>query len=68
MTDRVHSLAVVLERDIRIDDVQATINAIKQVKGVIDVTPEIADLNSHMAYARARTDLQSKLWKALHDE
>ncbi len=38
MTDRFHSLIVVLEKDIREDDAQAMMEAIKCLKGVINVS------------------------------
>jgi hypothetical protein len=67
MTDRFHSLVVVLEKDIREDDAQAIINAIQMVKGVLTVEGLVADPTSLMAYARARSDLQHKLFSTLHD-
>jgi hypothetical protein len=68
MTDRFHSLVVVLEKDIREDDAQAIIDAIKMVKGVLTVDGLVADPTSMMAYARARSDLQHKLFTALQEK
>ena len=42
MTDRFHSLTVVLEREIRDDDAEPIIAAIKMIKGVAEVTGEVA--------------------------
>lgn len=47
MTDRIHSIILVLAEDIRIDDAESLIAAAKQFRGVIDVTPNVADLGSH---------------------
>jgi hypothetical protein len=39
MTDRHAAYLVVLENDIREDDAETTISALRQIKGVIDVQP-----------------------------
>ncbi len=61
MTDRVHSLTVVLEHDVREDDVQSLTKAIHMMRGVLSVSGKVADLDSHMAEERARHDLGQKL-------
>lgn len=61
MTDRYNALTVVLERDIRDDDAAPIILAIQQVKGVLEVTGHVADMDSHLAEVRARRALQNKL-------
>jgi ACT domain-containing protein len=68
MTDRVYALTVVLEKDIQDDDVEQTIQAIKQIKGVLDVTSKIVDIQFYASQLRVRVDLESKLWKVLRDE
>jgi hypothetical protein len=68
MTDRFHSLIVVLEKDIREDDAQNIMAAIQMVKGVLSVEGLVADPTSLMAYTRARMDLHQKLFDALHDK
>jgi hypothetical protein len=40
-------------------------NAIRCLKGVIDVSGNVADYDSHAAYAKARYDIAEKLWAAL---
>ncbi len=45
MTDRYAGFVVVLDEDVREDDAQATINAIRQIKGVLGVEPVGADIN-----------------------
>lgn len=66
MTDRYNALTVVLEKDIRNDDAEALLNAIRQLRGVLSVTGNVADLDSHMAQARARHELGEKLWRVLY--
>ncbi len=66
MTDRYDSFTVVLKHNIRSDDAKATINAIKQIKGVLSVTPNINDSAEHVAEMRVRNELTEALWKVLH--
>lgn len=61
MTDRLRGFVVTLDRDLREDDAEATLNAIRQVRGVIDVSPVVADYNSLMAYARVRGEVADRL-------
>jgi hypothetical protein len=63
MTDR---LTVVLEKDIRDDDAQPLIEAIKQMRGVLDVQPLMANIESYIAQSRARAELGQKLWDILY--
>ena len=39
MTDRVGTLLVALEHDLRVDDAESLINAIKCMRGVVSVVP-----------------------------
>ena len=67
MTDRVNSLTVVLEEDMRIDDVQSLIGAIKHFRNVLSVDVNISDIETHIAKSRAKHELQMKLWETLKD-
>ncbi len=66
MTDRYHSLTVVLEKDFRDDDAESILNAIEMIKGVLSVKPHISDCDSNMAEDRARRELGQKLWEILY--
>ena len=66
MTDRYHTLTVVLEQDIRTDDAENLLKAIKQLRGVGSVTGVVSDLVSNMAEQRARQNLGNKLWDVLY--
>lgn len=66
MTNRVNALTVVLENDIREDDAQALIAAIKQLRGVLSVDANITDLAAHVAGERARHELGQKLMAILY--
>ena len=41
MTDRINAFIVILDRDIREDDAEDTITALKQIKGVLSVKPKL---------------------------
>lgn len=68
MTDRFHSFTVILENDIREDDAEALINAIKQFKGVLDVRGNISDSELAIAKGRVKAELAKKLWNVLMEE
>ena len=63
MTDRYHTLTVVLEHDIRDDDAESLISAIEHIRGVLSVSGNVADIQSHFAEERARLDLRRKLFE-----
>lgn len=67
MTDRISTITLVLEKDIRDDDIQPLIDALYQFKGVIKVEPNVRDIDQLMAYSRARHELGMKLWDALKE-
>ena len=58
MTDRYHTLTVVLQANIREDDAKPLMDAIQQMRGVSKVSGVVADINSHMAEERARNELK----------
>lgn len=66
MTDRLNGLTVVLERDIRDDDAEGLIAAIKQLRGVLDVVPHVADFAAHVAGERARHELGRKVLAVIY--
>jgi hypothetical protein len=45
MTDRYCGFAVTLASDLREDDAESTINAIRHIKGVLAVTPVLPDIS-----------------------
>ena len=69
MTTRHSGYLVTLERNLRDDDSANIINAIKMLRGVLDVTPiESTDMTEAIAERRVRTELENKIWKAFHPE
>ena len=67
MTDKYNAVVVVLEENIRSDDAKDLLNAIRMIKGVTSVEPNIVDINSHIAYSQACTHYKSRLWDALKE-
>lgn len=66
MTDRFNALVVVLEKDMRDDDAEALLIAIRQLRGVASVEGNVADMASHIARVQARTELSAGLWDVLY--
>ena len=67
MTDRHAGYIVVLEKDIRSDDAEYTLNALRMVRGVSSVEPIVSGIEVHIAEQRARTDLIGKIYEFLRD-
>lgn len=57
MTDRYAGFLVTLDMDVREDDAQATIAAIKQIKGVRSVDPMVGGIELQIATSRVKTSL-----------
>jgi len=66
MTDRYFALTVSLDENIRGDDAESIINAIRMIKGVLAVEPLVANPETWAAYQRAKSELAEKLWEALN--
>ncbi len=69
MTDRIQSLTVVLEGDVRTDDVEILIQAITMIRGVQKVVKgEPVSVNDFIARERAAMKIREALWKAFDKE
>ena len=68
MTDRYMGFTVVLDNDYRSDDAQAIIDAIKMIKGVAKVTPEVTDGHDYMNRTMIAMKIEERIFKALHDD
>lgn len=68
MTERHAGYVVTLKRDIREDDAEQLIAAIRMLSPVASVEPVVAGPEFHMAYARARRELSEALWAVLWPE
>jgi len=65
MTDRHSGYLVTLDKDIRSDDAESTLNALRMVRGVISVEPVISNIEVHIAEDRAKRELLSKIYEFL---
>jgi hypothetical protein len=65
MTDRINGFWVAPAEDTRIDDAEATIAAVLQIKGVIRVEPNVADSEDWLARTRVRYELHARLLEVL---
>jgi hypothetical protein len=65
MTTRYKSFIVSLEHDIRDDDADAIITALKMVKGVLRVEPQEATVNDLTIQYREKSELRKKLFDFL---
>lgn len=68
MTERIKGFTVALRHDIREDDAEGVLNAIRQLRGVADVTGVRANSDDWMNRTRIRQEITGKVMKALEDE
>lgn len=67
MTDRIRSLTIILEEDMRVDDAEAVIQAVRMVKGVSRVEEgPVLDMRDYLAREAAARVIFDKLHDALH--
>lgn len=67
MTDRLNGVTVTFERDIREDDAEAILIAIRQIRGVAAVEPHVATPEDHFARTQAAHEFKIKLYKFLEE-
>lgn len=65
MIDKYYALTVLLEKDTRSDDAQPILDAIKMIKGVLSVKPELSNLETYSAHQRAKIEIVEKPLKVL---
>lgn len=65
MTDRANGIVVVLEHDIRVDDLEPIINAIEQIRGVVCAKSHVADPGSFIVKQRVISDMRRKIFEVL---
>lgn len=69
MTDRLRGVLVTFEKDIREDDAEEILNAIRMVKGVLTVKPLLVNnLEQAIAEDRVRHELHQKLFKVIYPD
>ena len=65
MTDRHAGYIVTLATDIREDDAEGTLNALRMVRGVISVEPVVSNIEVHIAEERTRIEFVTKIYEFL---
>jgi hypothetical protein len=65
VTDRLIAFTVLLDREIRDDDAQPIVDAIRQLRGVADVVPVVADPHNFWAKETARQELLKQVFALL---
>ena len=63
MTDRAKGFTIALKEDIRVDDMDSILNALKMVKGVLKVEPIINDGTEIITEMRLKNEFKQKLLK-----
>lgn len=65
MTDRHAGYLVTLEQDLRADDAEPVLAAIRQLRGIAAVTPVVADMATMLGIMRARNQYREAIYQAL---
>lgn len=66
MTDRIKGYLVTLEADIREDDSETILNALKMIKGVHNVRPYVKNMEDYMSEYKGRLDELNDMLKIMH--
>lgn len=67
MSDMVKGFTVVLKKDMREEDAEQIMQAIKLMKGVADVKPEITQGGDILHQMRAKSEVKDKLIKFIEE-
>jgi len=67
VTDRHSAYVVVLEHDMREDDAEQTLSALRQIRGVLSVEPIVSNLEQHIAENRATHAMRVKLYEFIKE-
>lgn len=65
MSDRIQAFTVVLDKDIRDDDAESTLQALSMVKGVAAVFPVIAEAGDMIQRMRVRHEIRMRIYQAI---
>ena len=67
MTDRIKGVTVAFTQDIRADDVQYIVNAIKMIKGVEDVGLSVHSSDDYIIETRVTSKIVDKIYQLVKD-
>lgn len=65
MTDRVRNLTVILDRDVRTDDLEIIVSAINMIKGVHSISWNPVNGDDYVNRQVIKSDVHSKLLKCV---
>jgi hypothetical protein len=65
MTDKINSLTIALDSDIRDDDIEVLVSALYQMKRVVHVQKNVTDPSLYVAESRVKCELTKKIYDAL---
>jgi len=65
MSDRIKGFYVSLENDIKDEDFSEIENAVKMIRGVLNVTPYVTSAEDHINREQIKFELKRKLWDIL---
>lgn len=65
MTDRIMGYVVTLEKDTREDDAESTLNALRMIRGVIAVEPQISEAMGMIISRRIKDEVFKKILELL---
>lgn len=68
MSDRYNYLTVILEHDLKDEDAEPLIEAIKCFRGVLTVKANVVDMLALMTEERVRNELKDRLWRVLNEK
>lgn len=64
----VNAFIVVLERDVRQDEIEGLVTALKQIKNVVSVVPHNNRMEDTVAYNRVKARVFNLLWETFNRE
>ena len=67
MSDRINGFVVILDKDYKDEDIEATIKAIEQIKGVVAVKPNIVKHNDYIAKEQTKINIVEKIYNFAQD-
>jgi len=67
MTDRIKGFTVILDRDVREDDFEIYMDALRLMKGVQQVIPHVSGVEDTIADERATHKIKIKLYDFIKD-
>lgn len=68
MTDRHAAYLITLHHDTRSDDAEATLTALRMIRGVLSVEPALANIDQQIAQTRADSQWRDRVYKMLEAE